>query len=98
MSNKSTEEAESPTPKKSQARELGEALLIAFILAMLIRTFVIQAFKIPSGSMEDTLLIGDHLLVSKYSYGIHIPNEIPFFGTQLFPEKSKFPRKRSWPY
>ena len=86
MSNKSTEEAESPTPQKSQARELGEALLIAFILAMLIRTFVIQAFKIPSGSMEDTLLIGDHLLVSKYSYGIHIPNEIPFFGTQLFPD------------
>ena len=87
MSNKSTEAAvKNPALKKSQARELGEALLIAFILAMLIRTFVVQAFKIPSGSMEDTLLIGDHLLVSKFSYGIHIPNEIPFFGTQLFPD------------
>jgi len=87
MSNKPNgAEAESPAPQKSQARELGEALLIAFILAMLIRTFVIQAFKIPSGSMKDTLLIGDHLLVSKFSYGIHIPNEIPFVGIQLFPD------------
>ncbi len=71
-------------PKKSTFREYAEAFGIAILLALFIRTFIIQAFKIPSGSMEDTLLIGDQLLVSKFSYGIHIPNEIPFFGLQLF--------------
>jgi signal peptidase I len=43
------------------------------VLALVIRTFVVQAFKIPSGSMEDTLLIGDHILVNKLSYGLQIP-------------------------
>jgi signal peptidase I len=59
--------------KKPWYREYGEALIVAAILALLIRTFVVQAFKIPSGSMEDTLLIGDHLLVNKFIYGTHIP-------------------------
>ncbi|MEZ4599207.1 MAG: signal peptidase I [Syntrophotaleaceae bacterium] len=54
-------------------REYGEALLFALILALIIRTFVVQAFKIPSGSMEDTLLVGDHLLVNKFIYGIQVP-------------------------
>ena len=54
-------------------KEYIEALILALILALIIRAFVIQAFKIPSGSMKDTLLIGDHLLVSKFIYGIHIP-------------------------
>ena len=71
-------------PKKSVAREYTEAILIALLLALLIRTFIIQAFKIPSGSMENTLLIGDHILVSKFSYGTHIPNEIPFLNIKLF--------------
>ena len=71
-------------PKKSVAREYTEAILIALLLALLIRTFIIQAFKIPSGSMENTLLIGDHILVSKFSYGTHIPNEIPFIDIKLF--------------
>ena len=71
-------------PKKSVAREYTEAILIALLLALLIRTFIIQAFKIPSGSMENTLLIGDHILVSKFSYGTHIPNEIPFLDIKLF--------------
>ena len=70
--------------KKSTAREYTEAILIALLLALLIRTFIIQAFKIPSGSMENTLLIGDHILVSKFSYGTHIPNEIPFLDIKLF--------------
>jgi signal peptidase I len=59
--------------KKSFWREWGEALFVAAILALIIRTFVIQAFKIPSGSMEDTLLIGDHLLVNKFVYGLQVP-------------------------
>jgi len=61
------------TQKKSQLRDWTEALIVAAILALIIRTFFVQAFKIPSGSMEDTLLIGDHLLVNKFIYGTHLP-------------------------
>lgn len=59
--------------KRPWYREYGEALIVALILALIIRTFIIQAFKIPSGSMEDTLLVGDHLLVNKFIYGTTIP-------------------------
>jgi signal peptidase I len=51
--------------KKSTLREYFESIVIAVILALFIRTFVVQAFKIPTGSMENNLLIGDHLLVNK---------------------------------
>ncbi len=83
MTNKQDAE-KSEAPKKSIAREYTEAILIALLLALLIRTFIVQAFKIPSGSMETTLLIGDHILVSKFAYGTHIPNEIPFINSKLF--------------
>lgn len=59
--------------RKSVLREYAEAIVVALILALFIRTFVVQAFKIPSGSMEPTLLIGDHLLVSKFAYGVRNP-------------------------
>jgi len=59
--------------KKSTLRENIEAIIIAVILALFIRTFLIQAFKIPSGSMKNTLLIGDHILVNKFTYGVKIP-------------------------
>ena len=52
--------------KKSTAREYFESIVIAVILALFVRTFVLQAFKIPTGSMENNLLIGDHLLVNKF--------------------------------
>jgi signal peptidase I len=68
--------AETPNEKagqKSLVREYGEAILIAILLALFIRAFVVQAFKIPSGSMKSTLLIGDHILVNKFIYGIKIP-------------------------
>jgi len=55
--------------KKSTAREYVESVIIAVILALFIRTFVVQAFKIPTGSMENNLLIGDHLLVNKFIVG-----------------------------
>ena len=55
--------------KKSTAREYFESIVIAVILALFIRTFIVQAFKIPTGSMEENLLIGDHLLVNKFVFG-----------------------------
>jgi len=59
--------------KKSVFREYAEAAIIAVLLALFIRTFVVQAFKIPSGSMEPTLLVGDHILVNKFIYGVKLP-------------------------
>lgn len=58
---------------KSEIREWAESIIIALILALLIRTFVIQAFKIPSGSMIPTFEIGDRIFVSKFIYGAKIP-------------------------
>src|SRR5437867_11729062 len=55
--------------KKSIVREYFESIVIAVILALFIRPFVVQAFKIPTGSMEENLLIGDHLLVNKFTFG-----------------------------
>jgi signal peptidase I len=65
--------ATAPVRKKSVVREYAEAILIAVLLALLIRTFVVQAFKIPSGSMIPTLLVGDHILVNKFIYRFRDP-------------------------
>ncbi len=73
--------------KKSPLRENVEAIIIAIILALFIRTFIVQAFKIPSGSMLPTLQIGDHILVNKFIYGV----KIPFSGTALIPIKDPRP-------
>jgi len=62
-----------PVKRKGLIREYAESIAIAVLLALVIRTYLVQAFKIPSGSMEDTLAIGDHLLVSKFIYGTKIP-------------------------
>lgn len=59
--------------KSNIVLEYVDSGFIAIMLALVIRTFAVQAFKIPSGSMEDTLLIGDHLLVNKFVYGTRIP-------------------------
>ena len=56
------------TFRKSTAREYFESICVAVILALFVRTFVVQAFKIPTGSMENNLLIGDHLLVNKFVF------------------------------
>jgi len=67
--------------RKSQLREYVEALGVALLLALAIRTFVVQAFKIPSGSMLPTLQIGDHILVNKFLYGPRL--EIPLTQISL---------------
>lgn len=59
--------------RKSLWREYAEALIVALALAMVIRTFIVQAFKIPSESMLETLQVGDHLLVNKFLYGVKWP-------------------------
>ena len=88
---------------KSVFREYFEAICIAVLLALFIRTFVVQAFKIPSGSMLPTLLIGDHLLVNKFIYGFRIP----FSGKVVIPFKNpergdvvvfRYPKDRSIDY
>ncbi|KPK97316.1 MAG: hypothetical protein AMJ95_09715 [Omnitrophica WOR_2 bacterium SM23_72] len=59
--------------KKSVLREWIESIVIAFLLAMVIRTFLVQAFKIPTGSMKPTLMEGDLILVNKFIYGAKAP-------------------------
>jgi signal peptidase I len=59
--------------RKSLFREYSEAIIIAVLLALFIRQFAVQAFTIPSGSMMDTLLIGDYILVNKFLFGAEIP-------------------------
>jgi signal peptidase I len=66
--------------RKKFIKEYLEPIVIAVLIALFIRTFIIQAFKIPSSSMEPTLQVGDHILVSKFIYGI----KIPFTDTRLF--------------
>jgi signal peptidase I len=95
---KLTKPPSAPSPalesQKSAIREYAEAFGVALILAIVLRTFFIQAYKIPSGSMEPTLLIGDHIIVNKLDYGFRLPDsffgltplsdEIPY-GKYLFP-------------
>lgn len=88
---------------KSLFREYFEAICIAILLALFIRTFIVQAFKIPSGSMLPTLLIGDHLLVNKFIYGIRLPFSGKVLVPIVDPSKGdvvvfKFPKDKSIDY
>ena len=65
--------------RKSVFREYAESIGLAFAVALVLRAFVVEAFQIPSGSMQPTLEIGDHIFVSKLSYGI----SMPYFGNRL---------------
>ena len=65
--------SEMASSTKSKIREYAEAIILALILALFIRTFVVQAFKIPSPSMVPTLLVGDHILVNKFLFGFKTP-------------------------
>lgn len=66
--------------RKSTVREYFESIVITAVIALFATTFVVQAFKIPTGSMESNLLIGDHLLVNKFIYGLH-----PGLLSKIFP-------------
>jgi signal peptidase I len=90
--------------KRSHAREWTEAIVFAVIAAMLVRTFLIEAYVIPSGSMEGSLLPGDYLFVSKISYGGRTPitpvafpfahNTLPYFYTKSYWDGIKLPYYR----
>ena len=67
------------TGRKSYFRDFVETVVTAVLLALVLRAFVVQTFRIPSGSMEDTLLVGDFLIVNKFIYGI----KVPFTDTRL---------------
>ncbi len=69
--------------------EWAKSLLIALILAFFIRTFIVQAYKIPSGSMIPTLLVGDYLLVNKLAYGIKNPFKDEFLYFRKMPERQE---------
>jgi len=66
--------------RKDYFRDFVETVVTAVVLALILRAFVVQTFRIPSGSMEDTLLVGDFLIVNKFIYGIKVPftdNRLP---------------------
>lgn len=73
MKTADTADSKKKSNTKGKLRENIEAIAVAIVLALFIRAFIVQAFKIPSGSMEDTLLIGDHILVNKFIYGVKVP-------------------------
>lgn len=69
--------------KKNIVREYVEAILVALVAAMILRILVVQAFRIPTGSMKDTLLVGDFLLVNKFIYGVRTPDHIPLINIKI---------------
>jgi len=84
----SPKDMEQTQPPKSAVREWTEALIIALILALIIRAFLLQAYRIPSSSMEDTLLKGDHILATKYNYGMTIPfTTHKLWGKDIVPKR-----------
>jgi len=72
-SKKTAPQSEAPLPPGGKTREFAESLIVAIILALVIKTFVLQTFQIPTGSMEDGLLVGDQLIVNKFIYGAEGP-------------------------
>jgi signal peptidase I len=93
--------------KKSTIREWVDAAVFAVVAATLIRTFLFEAFTIPTSSMEKTMLINDFLFVSKIKYGPRLPNTpisfpfvqntLPLTGTKSYVEWPSIPYKRWWP-
>ncbi len=81
------------TPRaKNKFRDYAETILITVLVAFFLKTFVLEAFRIPTGSMEDTLLVGDFILVNKFIYGARSPKFIPF--TRISVPQVKLPALR----
>ena len=90
--------------KKSEGESWFNAILFAVIAATILRTFLIEAYTIPTSSMEKSMLVGDFLFVSKLSYGPRVPmtplafplvhHTIPFFGTKSYSESIQLPYHR----
>ena len=80
---KTEEELKQKKTQKQKTKEFVESLLFAGIAAFFIITFVIQNTRIPTGSMEDTILVGDFVLVNKFLYGSSSPKYIPFTETEI---------------
>jgi signal peptidase I len=88
-----------PRWRKGEMREYAESIIIAVAVALLLRAFVVEAFKIPSGSMIPTLMIGDHIFVNKFTYGPLIPGTDNRLFSHLPPERGdvmvfKFPENK----
>ena len=66
--------------RKSKPKEYFDALIWAAMVAFLIKVFLFEAYRIPTGSMENTLLVGDFLLVTKFTYGATTPQKCAFYG------------------
>jgi signal peptidase I len=75
--------------RKSTFREYAESIGVAVFIALLLRAFVVEAFKIPSGSMIPTLQIGDHIFVNKFIYGIRIPLTYHFIRHNASPRRGE---------
>jgi signal peptidase I len=75
--------------KKSTAREYAESIAIAIFIAVFLRAFVVEAFKIPSGSMIPTLAVGDHIFVNKFIYGLRVPLTNAWFSEWGTPERGE---------
>lgn len=73
--------------RKSEVREYLESIFVAVAVAMALRAFVIEAFKIPSGSMIPTLMVGDHIFVNKFTYGPALPWSDARFWTVMPPKR-----------
>lgn len=80
---KASEKAKAGAKKMSQIREYAKSILIALVIALILRVSVVQAYHVPTGSMKETILAGDYLLVNKFVYGVRTPDEVPFVNLKI---------------
>lgn len=89
-----TDEDEATAAEKSELRQWGEAFIVAFVIVLIVRTLFFDLFRIPTPSMEQNLLVGDYLFVSKLHYGTRMPMSIGVPFTSIYLPGVRFPYKR----